>query len=515
MRNAVLCGVSASLLALWSVGCDGVQGTSSTTSSSTTGGETFTIAPTMADVATCRIQTFTAMASDGVTWSVEGGGSIADGNYTAPISVPSPATATITAKRDGATATADITLATAFPEPGVDVGRVAGDITPEHVRPVAARGMRAYALVERDANNNKNQLSLARSDDGGLTWGAPTALPAGVHSPAVAIDAGDDDTVYVTLKTLDQGQGANLDLAVSTDGGKSFTTHTLFVGGDNEADDADVVSPSPGHVVVTAPATYINTTSGDQGMMLLTWADAKKGAAFGPVEPLGNGYDAKWSPGFSMTLPNGRLIETDSSRGGPMFATNGGGALCLVTNDYDINGSGESHYVMCSPDQGKTWDAPVTIASGLPVTLLRSRIAMGKDGKTVAVAWNTFADDVDIIGKTQYAVSLDGGKTFDIDNGLAAIENAGVAVGVNDVEVMIDDQDVIWFARNVNDLQARVQVDKSCDKGKTLSGAFDLPVKDPYVNPFFFVSGAGIFSGAVRHGTSDVGLTAVRLLTSL
>jgi hypothetical protein len=415
-----------------------------------------------------------------------------------------------------ASASASATLATAFPGQGIDIARVATLSFADHVHTVAARGKRAYALVEQDTNLNKNSLKVARSDDGGVTWGMPAELPAAVYSASIAIDAGDDDTFYVTTKSEDAGQGSALTLVVSKDGGKSFTSHVLFIGGFGETDHADVASPSPDHVVVTAPATYINATTGEQGMILLSWQDAKKGDALASIAPLDNGYNAHWSPGFSQFLGNGRLVETGTTRGGPTFATNGKGALCMVTNDYDINGTGESHYVMCSSDQGTSWDKSVTIAMGLPDELHRSRIAMSKDGKTVVVAWNAFTDAVDVIGSTHYAVSTDGGASFDIQNGLGPVSTSdGMALGVTDVEVMIDDEDVIWFARPVNDLSPYVQIDKSCDKGKTLSGAFQLTVKGEHVHPFLFHSDAGIFAGAIRVGATDVGPTAVKLLDVL
>lgn len=474
------------------------------------------ISPTRADVATCRTQQFTATPADGVTWSVDGGGSIdAAGLYSAPIQVPDPAGATISADRDGDSASADVTLATAFPEEGIDIGRVETGGRADFVHPIAARGMRVFALLEDDDGPNGafgGSLAIVRSDDGGLSWGAPVAIGGGNRTPAVAIDAGDPDTVHVTLHSEDNAGVGTLMLATSTDGGATFTQKTLFIGGTNETQDADVVSAKPGNVVVTAPATWLDTTSGDAGATLLVWSDDQKGAGFAAPAPFNNGYNAQSAPGLELRLGNGRTIETNQDRGGPQLATNGAGKVCLTSSDYDVNGSGEDLTVRCSSDAGGTFGDAVALVSGPPENQKRARVAVSADGKLVVATYNSFqGGGVDELGQTHYLVSTDGGATFGADKALHDVSNDGGKLGVYDAEVSIDAAGVIWFVRTVD--TSSLEIDKSCDQGETLSGAFTLSAANNLTRGFVFESDAGIFAAGLRAGDTDSGLSVVRLLT--
>ncbi len=472
------------------------------------------VVPAQSDVATCRTQQFSATPSDGVTWSVSGQGTVDDGLYTAPIRVPSPASATVTASRDGETASATIALATAFPEQGVDIGRVETNGRADFVRPVAARGARVYALLEDDDGPDGSfggSLAIVRSDDGGLHWLAPVPLAGGNRSPGVAIDAGDPDTVYVTLHSEDNAGVGTLMLATSTDGGLTFTSKQLYVGGTNETQDADVVSPKPGSVTIAAPAVWLDTTTGAAGATLLVWSDVQKGAGFGAAVPFDNGYDAKAVPPLEIRLGDGRLIETNEGRGGPQRTTNGAGKVCVTSSDYGINGEDEVQTLRCSSDAGSTFGDAVTVVRGPPSNQKRLRAAVSPDGQVVAATYDAFDDEsVDMIGSTHYRVSQDGGATFGADKVLQDVQAESGKLGVYDAEVTIDSAGVIWFVRTVD--TASLQIDKSCDNGETLSGAFTLAAERSLTRGFVFESDAGIFAAGLRGGATDSGLSVVRLL---
>lgn len=475
----------------------------------------FAISPTSVDVATCRMQQFTATPADGVTWSVSGGGAIdTAGLYTAPIQVPPSAGATVSATRDGASATAEVTLATAFPAKGVDVGRVQMAGRADFVHPIAASGMRVYALLEDDDGPNGafgGSLAIVRSDDGGLTWGTPVAIGGGNRTPAVAVDAGDPDTVYVTLHSEDDASAGTLLLATSTDGGLTFTSKTLFVGGTSETQDADVVSAKPGNVTVTAPATWEDSTAGTQGATLLVWSDDQKGSGFGAPMPFDNGYGAQKAQGLEFRLGSSRLIETNEGRTGPQLATNGAGKVCLTSSDYDLVGNGEELTLRCSNDAGATFGAPVTLISGPSENQKRARVAVGADGQLVVATYNAFANgSIDELGTTHYLVSHDGGATFGADKTLHDVAGPAGKLSVYDAEVSVDAAGVIWFVRTVD--AAYLEIDKSCDQGDTLSGAFTLEVASNFTRGFVFESAAGLFAAGVRGGDTDSGLHVVRLL---
>lgn len=483
-----------------------------TAKNSTTANTTFTIAPPTANVGTCRTQELTATPSDGVTWTLEGAGSIADGLYTAPLSVPSPSTATVKATRQTQSATASITLATAFPGTPVDLARTAGNTYGDFVHAYAASGGRAYALTGGATANG-----LSKSTDGGVTWGAPVSLPVGDgYASAVAIDAGNPDVVYVTVHRGDENASSILELAKSTDGGATFTTKPLYSGGNGDVARPDVVSPAPNHVVVSAPAPWQDSTLGQQGIVNLVFHDGA-GGSFPAATLFDNGYKASSVPLADQTpRTNGMLIETNTGRFGPHLATNGAGKVCVTYAEYDINGVvPENHWVKCSSDGGATWGQPVSAVTGRSQDLARPRIAVSKDGQVVVVTYSKFADSsLDELGQTAFKVSIDGGATWGAEKVQADVPDPaadGAKLAVSSPEVLVDAAGVIWFARQIGN-GLRLQVDKSCDKGATLSGAVDLPITTPIYNPALFETSAGLFGGGSRGGAADTGPTAVLLL---
>lgn len=473
-----------------------------TACSSSTPAETpapFTLTPTEADVATCRTKVFVATPADGVTWALTGAGSLASGTYTAPLAVPTPATAQVKATRGAASATASVRLATAFPEAGKDV--TGKGTSPLIVHATAARGARVYALTQDGAG-----AFVSTSTDGGLTFGARVAV-GGERAASIAVDAGSDDIVYVTLHRGDAEAYGALFLATSTDGGKTFTEKQLYQGGNGDVSLADVSSPAAGTVVVAAPAPW-QDGAGGQGSEMLVFVDKAKGAGFPALSDLANGYAAKAASPKVIKLTGNNLVESGDGLFGPHLATNGAGKVCLVFAEYGIDGSEERHLLRCSSDGGATFGAPVTVAHGPPDHLSRPRVAIGKDGKLVVVAWNAFASAVDTIGTTQYAVSTDGGLTFGAAKSHPGATFDGAPAGVDLAEVLIDDAGVLWFARGV--AAASVVVDKSCDQGATLSGAIALPITGTHRYPTLFASSAGIFAGA--HVPDTAALRVLRLL---
>ncbi|MFO0665305.1 MAG: sialidase family protein [Polyangiaceae bacterium] len=490
--------------------CTSTSPSSSTTSSSSGSPVTLAIAPTDAKVATCRTAKFEATPSDKVTWAVEGEGSIVEGLYTAPIRVPASPNATVKATRETASATAKITLATAFPEASVDAGRNATQTFTDFVHGVAARGSQVYAI----AQGEKGSVRVAASSDGGLTFAAPLPVATGQNAFAmsIAVDASDDKVVHVAVHEDTNEIGAILTIYTSTDGAKTFTGRRIYTGGNGDVIDADIVSSAPGSVTVAAPTSW-QDGAGHQGSMLLVWSDGNKGEGFGALTDLNNGYSAKWFPGFKKQLADKHLVEANDLRGGPHLGTNGKGKLCLSYADYDINGNGESHVLMCSTDGGASFGAPVTTATtAKPADAARPRVAIGPDGSLVVVAFNTWTNGALETGpQTKYVVSSDGGVTFGAPFTHPAVNDTnGNPKKLEDGEVVIDGAGVIWFARTVG--REGVQVDKSCDQGKTLSGALLLPITGTHRNGVFFESKAGIFAGAIRAGAGDTGLTFTRLL---
>ena len=259
---------------------------------------TFVVAPATAEVATCRSLALTTAPATAVQWSVTGGGAIAStGVYQAPLVTPAgPVTALATAA-SGATASAALTVATAFPRALVVPQPAASTAVADTARLLAAHGARAYAVVQTHAAPFR--VSLVRSEDGGATWAAPILIashpgPAALEGQAIAIDAGNDDVVHVSLRVDagdpaitriadvgDRGAGSLVVLASSADGGRTFSQRPLYAGGNGDAALVELASPAPGVIVATASTPWIDADTGNAGQELLTWRDAGAGLGAG------------------------------------------------------------------------------------------------------------------------------------------------------------------------------------------------------------------------------------------
>lgn len=476
-------------------------------------GETIVIAPEASQVPTCGQRAFTATPSDGVTWSVTGGGTMMGATYHAPIAVPTPPSARVTAARDSASGEATIALATTFPGPLTALAAEDATARPDLVHGVAARGDRVYVISE--SNHTPFTVSLASSRDGGRTFGAPVQVashagPAPLYATAVAMDAADPDVVHLTLYVRAGGgtvdslaavgtseAGSLLLLATSRDGGASFTLRPLYSGGNGDAQNADVISPSAGSVVITAPTAWVDTTSGAQGAMLLVWHDPADG-----LVALDNGYDARWAAGQALRLPDGQLIETADGARGPRLAA-AMGRVCVTFGRYGINGGPHSAQVVCSDDGGATLGGAVTAVVGEAYAITRPTLAVSARGTRWVVGYEGHDSAVDAIGTSRFVVSDDGARTFGSPVTLSTeLGGDGVVRAVSETEVFVDGADTVWIARTVDG--ERVALDKSCDGGATLSGAVSLG--DAAVSvPLFYETTAGLFAGGwLQRGEGSV-----------
>lgn len=480
------------------------------------------VLPAAAQVPTCRAQAFASNAADlgeTVAWSVAGGGTIdaATGLYHAPIQVPDPATATVTATAGAQHATAAIALATAFPGPLLALGTAATEAAtaPNAARLLAVSGARAYALVQTE--RAAFAVSLVRSDDGGATWSAPLPIatfdgPAALVGTALAIDAGDPDLVYATLR-VDGGApttatiagvgsdqaGSHLALLVSRDAGATWTEHALFGGGNGDVDEPDVVSPAPNTVVVTAALPWADSTSGEQGEGVLVWRDDRAGDGFATPTVGDNGYDAYWTPEVEE-LRNGasETIERNAHGHGPHLATNGAGVVCLTYAEQSLAHNEVAAHVQCSTNAGKAWGPDAVVATGGDDTELeRPRLAISPDGKTLAVTFNAVAAPA----KNLLVVSTDGGATWGTAHGLPALDDGmgGTAATVWS-EPALSTYGELWVARQLLDT-SQIAFDKSCDGGATWSGTIVLDDGKPFVEPMLVSTASGTFLAGVRYTT--------------
>jgi hypothetical protein len=464
--------------------------------------KTVTVTPAATNLLTCTQQAFTAQidgrAATAVQWSVSGGGSV-DGNglYTAPLQVPNPAQLSVNATAEGAHGAGMVTLFTALPQPAVSPGMAADDWLFHHQ--MAASGKRVYAtLVTIDKSAAyRYALWVATSDDGGATFGAPVEASdvadpeVALQAPAIAVDAGDANTVYVSY-TIDAGaiqhtsdaaapmSGQTLALAVSTDGGKTFVNHVLESAVSGWQEYADVASPAPGVVVVEAPTAL-------QPAYLRTYVDTARGAGFTPV---GSGYAVSGAHDVAAApngAPFGPLKSDGGSAGGesPRVFGDGKGKTCVTyVGGYDAN-QGDSRLrvaVQCSTDMGATFSSPVDIdyeASGYE--LHHPVGVFSPSGELTIAYWSQNGGT----GAVHLATSHDGGASFGAPVTVPTYE-VPTSVGLPSLPqypAIAWDGGTLWLSYLVSDGNGnhRLVVDKSCDGGTTWSGAQLLNGAEPTI----------------------------------
>jgi hypothetical protein len=512
-----------------------------------------TVAPTPAKVLTCTSATFTATVSGisdtSVTWAVtpSGAGAIdGAGKYTAPIATPTPATATVTATSHAdatKSGTASVSLATAFPGAAapfvgspdtVNIGPTMG----VYPHMFAAKGTRAYGVWPSNPGGVNVSLQVTRSDDGGKTWQAPVAALSAVLSvantgtmacPAVTIDPVNPDVVYVLghvtgKSSLATGVGANdmaVALAVSKDGGKTWTTRVLHVGGGDVC--PDLVAPAKDTIVIESP--HLQNCDGTPD--LLVWSDTANGDGFANKGPAAawQRVDEYVAAGYTDALDNvsgkacgqGRVdIGQNGTTGNggevteaPRLFTNGAGRTCIAYVG-TVNLDGNPHpppqtgsYIQCSDDAGKTFSTPVIVDPQSPANIDHSSTigAFGPSG-SVAMLWAASPDGTNQTAVPFVALSADGGKTFGAPARVPA-------VALVNPTIAFDAAGILWLAYRANDGGPgdRVLVDKSCDGGKTWSGAVLVNGTDSGIANLkwpVFVMGDGAAPRVVGSGASSL-----------
>jgi hypothetical protein len=509
------------------------------------------ITPANGNLLTCSSvsATVTGATDTSVAWSTNPagiGGADTKGNYAAPIKTPSPAAITLTATSNAdksASASGMFTLGTAFPHPAVTVTGSTSDGESFGVFPhwTAAKGMRVYNVWPQQTGTSV-KLMLSRSDDSGGTFA--TAKPAisatvtdsntHIDCAAVAIDAGNADVVYALamidgsndLATGVGADGAVLALATSTDGGGTFTTRVLQVGGtaggpsglDLVGICGDVVSTSANTVVVASPGVY----NADSAPDIAIFTDNAQGAGFASGTLSNNDYVAG---GYQASLSNvngaatpqtrvavqqdGESADGDGATESPRLFTDGAGNLCITYIGFIEGPPSSTHtYVECSTDAGKNFTGFVALdPADADLTHSQSVGAIGAGGRA-AVVWTT---GIAAGGKLMLATRPDAMSAFGTPVAIPTYVVPGTMAGatVSNPALAYDANGVLWVAYAPSDggLRNRIVVDKSCDDGKTWSGAVlvngpEASIVDMRWPSFAMTAGATphVFAMAADHG---------------
>jgi hypothetical protein len=456
------------------------------------------VSPASANLLTCKTASFTATVTGAtdtsVAWSVAptpAGGSIGtDGTYSAPLAVPAQGSATVTATSHAdplASASAHVALATIHPGTPAILPVVAGADTEQYHHRVATGGSLGYA-VRSNADANASALSSVQvsvSTNGGSTWGAsknifdadPTTVATVCASAAV--DPGDPTTAYVlyfddgvgcTSSTSGTANGSRWILAVTKDGGTTFTKHVLANGEATQC--PDVVAPSPGHVVVIGAGVDSND------MYFTVFASATKGDDL--VLP-----SSCQTPGFA---PNATLFDTMfvhvGVNGGngygaesPRLFSDGKGDVCVAFEGTLPSGTVDVPWVSCSGDNGATWSTPVQVSTDTSADAHLTQGAFGAGGE-ITVAWlqedGTGAGSSTVRLATSPGLGSTGPKPFGaVQRRPQFVIPETMANAVPTNFTLAYEMDVLVVAQGFgHDFTAHLVVDKTCDPNQTIwSGA--------------------------------------------
>jgi hypothetical protein len=483
--------------------------------------QTITITPQTTNVMTCSTEQFTAAVTGfddlQVSWSANHGSVDATGLYTSPMTMQADASVTATSMADpNLSATAQVTLATAFPSAAHPIGGAPGTDTISgtvgiYQHEVASKGDRVYTVwASNPAGSSTPSVSVARSDDGGVTWrpgvvAVPIMLANGMQTDqawaectAIAIDAGNPDVVYLTTRISGGNQYSAmvgtpdepaLIYAVSSDGGATFT-QTVLRSTTDSGICADVISPAPDHVIVADPTDECAAPSDPRFSDVWVFSDAHRGAGWttGNVFSM-NEYEANGNT-HGLSMIDGRACDdparidvqqdggTDTSGEAvesPRLFTDGAGRTCLsyIATSTGQPGTPVYAYVNCSDDFGVTWTLPHKLDPAAPAGTVHSQAvgAFGPHG-AAAVVW---VRQPQASAQTAYlfiATSNDGGNTFGAEVQVPTYVLPGTtgSSSVVNPAVSYDADGILWIAYRTAE-NDRIIVDKSCDNGLTWSGS--------------------------------------------
>jgi hypothetical protein len=258
--------------------------------------------------------------------------------------------------------------------PAPTVVNVTNDTTAQNETPLAVNPLNPSNLLTGNNDWNYNDgCGVNASFDGGKTW-TPT-LPSGfvpgitrfTNDPAVsgtgtgdfggdpAVAFGPDGTAYFVCFSY-AGKNVQLLLTRSTDGGKTWlaggsaaplTLVTAFQGGG--------ISRGSNGQFPDHDAMWI----GSDGTIYVTWAQFH---GFGSNSPVW--ISTSTDKGLSFSKPvkvSSGSVRSDQDQ---RIVTNANGSVAYTTFDNSIQGGkGTAIYVSSSNDHGKSWSAPIQLAT--------------------------------------------------------------------------------------------------------------------------------------------------------
>lgn len=227
---------------------------------------------------------------------------------------------------------------------------------------------------------SRSAMLVARSSDGGLTWGAVTTLILSDSSffndkNAITADPTDSNYVYAVWDRLALAGGGPSLLARTTDGGMSWAAAVVIY-------DPGTASQTIGNQVVVLPnGTLLNVfTQLDPGPGSTTLASIRvirstdKGATWGPAIKVADllavgARDAT----TGQTIRDGSIL--------PAIAVAPNGQVLIAWQDARFSGGSVDGIALArSTDGGLSWSAPVQVNSARAVHAFTPAVRVRSDG---------------------------------------------------------------------------------------------------------------------------------------
>ena len=524
----------------------GSSSSGSSSGGSSSGGDAGDAGPTTnaANVLTCsQVTIFHGLAVAGATWSLTGPGALSSITtnpssvvYIAPTSVPvGPDAGATTATVTYGASTSTLDLATAFlaPQPAVvpipSFNNNTFNTSPFEHR-FASKGSHVYAAFIDPGGLTVNVYA---STDYGTTFASTASYAPGqgplvsnnAGSATVAVDpgpanpdAGNDDVVYLAYTAyLPNGvNGFTTRLAVSTDSAKTFTKEYVIVETTSPGNfpgfaTPDVVSPSPGNVIVTSLGNVLATPTRAAGTVAFTFASGNQGADIGPPSTTAN------LSGLLSTNTNNKVngvcnsIDQYNATGpGVRVFSNGQGYACIL---YHVDNPGNpctnpgGLTVQCSMDSGGSWSAPTVVGQPqLPLYASAQELPTGamSYGGNIAVTWvdtvttdGGDASDNEVWVATSSVAAQMAGQPFTKFQYPKAfrVAAAGTAATTALPVVLWQGDQALWLSQTVLGANGVFTlVDKTCDNGVTWSGWVNA---GPYTGSSLFATYSPVMTPAI------------------